>query len=92
MTIPNRIVMAPMTRSQSPGGVATDAVAGREGMATIIQLQRNVDRGVDRQGLGRFVAVAMGQIEDAVADAGGGTIGGHIRQAHGQMGLRLVGR
>ena len=27
MTIPNRIVMAPMTRSQSPGGVATEAVA-----------------------------------------------------------------
>lgn len=27
LTLPNRIVMAPMTRSQSPGGVPTDAVA-----------------------------------------------------------------
>jgi 2,4-dienoyl-CoA reductase-like NADH-dependent reductase (Old Yellow Enzyme family) len=28
LALPNRIVMAPMTRSQSPGGVPTDAVAG----------------------------------------------------------------
>ena len=27
LKLPNRVVMAPMTRSQSPGGVATDEVA-----------------------------------------------------------------
>ena len=27
LSLPNRIVMAPMTRSQSPGGVPTDEVA-----------------------------------------------------------------
>jgi 2,4-dienoyl-CoA reductase-like NADH-dependent reductase (Old Yellow Enzyme family) len=27
LTLPNRVVMAPMTRSMSPGGVATDEVA-----------------------------------------------------------------
>jgi 2,4-dienoyl-CoA reductase-like NADH-dependent reductase (Old Yellow Enzyme family) len=27
LTLPNRVVMAPMTRSFSPGGVPTDAVA-----------------------------------------------------------------
>ena len=50
LTLPNRIVMAPMTRSQSPGGVATEDVAAyyarraTNGVGLIITEGTGVDR------------------------------------------------
>ena len=67
-------------------------MAGRDGLADVVQLQRHpiLLAGNERRRLG--VAVAVGEVQHAVADARGGAVRRDQRQARHEEGVRLVGR
>jgi 2,4-dienoyl-CoA reductase-like NADH-dependent reductase (Old Yellow Enzyme family) len=83
LTLPNRLVMAPMTRSKSPGGVATEAVAAyyARRAAGEIGLIITEGTGVDRPAslndpdiprfYGESELEAWGRVADEVHTAGG---------------------
>jgi 2,4-dienoyl-CoA reductase-like NADH-dependent reductase (Old Yellow Enzyme family) len=89
LTLPNRIVMAPMTRTQSPGGVPTPEVAAyyRRRAEAGVGLILSEGTVIDRPASANHPAIPRFHGEDALA--GWARVIGEVHAAGGRMGPQI---
>src|SRR5438046_584382 len=74
------------------GGCDSDAEAmtGGKGVGYVVELDNRLDPFAGRKRSGKFVTLAMAEIEHAIADQCGGPVGKHIVEAYNCLGYRAV--
>src|SRR5207302_1390507 len=86
----NRLRCRPDKRPIRGRDSDTEAMTGGKAVSCVVEPDNRFAAFTGNKRIGKFVALAMTEIEHAIADPCGGPVGKHIVEAHNHLGYRAV--